>query len=450
MAALFSLLLIILYTRYLYCIQSDIYSFVCYNKIKVFLFTKSGGFLMNLSTKILIGLALGVIAGLELGAEGVGFAKTWIAPFGTIFMNMIKMVIVPLVFSSLVMGVASLGDIKKVGRIGIKTVGYYLGTTAFAIVIGLAIGTIVEPGLGMHMPVDVAKVTAKAAPPISKVITDIFPTNPLEAMVKANMLQIIVFALFLGVGITAVGEKANALKHAIDGLAEVSYKIVGMIMAVAPIGVFGLITPVVAANGPAVLLPLLKVILAVYVACFLHAVIVYGSMVQFIGKMSPLTFVKGMAPAILMAFSSCSSGGTLPLNMSCVRKLGVSKEVSSFVLPLGATINMDGTAAYQGVCVLFVAQIYGVDLTAAQYMTIIVTGTLASIGTAGVPGAGYIMLTMILTSLGLPLEGSALIAGIDRILDMARTTVNITGDATVSLLVDKSEKAHAEKEAPLY
>ena len=405
---------------------------------------------MNLSTKILIGLALGVIAGLELGAEGVGFAKTWIAPFGTIFMNMIKMVIVPLVFSSLVMGVASLGDIKKVGRIGIKTVGYYLGTTAFAIVIGLAIGTIVEPGLGMHMPVDVAKVTAKAAPPISKVIIDIFPTNPLEAMVKANMLQIIVFALFMGVGITAVGEKANALKHAIDGLAEVSYKIVGMIMAVAPIGVFGLITPVVAANGPAVLLPLLKVILAVYFACFLHAVIVYGSMVRFIGKMSPVTFVKAMAPAILMAFSSCSSGGTLPLNMSCVRKLGVSKEVSSFVLPLGATINMDGTAAYQGVCALFVAQIYGVDLTAAQYMTIIVTGTLASIGTAGVPGAGYIMLTMILTSLGLPLEGSALIAGIDRILDMARTTVNITGDATVSLLVDKSEKAHAEKEAPLY
>ena len=341
---------------------------------------------MNLSTKILIGLALGVIAGLELGAEGVGFAKTWIAPFGTIFMNMIKMVIVPLVFSSLVMGVASLGDIKKVGRIGIKTVGYYLGTTAFAIVIGLAIGTIVEPGLGMHMPVDVAKVTAKAAPPISKVIIDIFPTNPLEAMVKANMLQIIVFALFLGVGITAVGEKANALKHAIDGLAEVSYKIVGMIMAVAPIGVFGLITPVVAANGPAVLLPLLKVILAVYFACFLHAVIVYGSMVRFIGKVSPITFVKAMAPAILMAFSSCSSGGTLPLNMSCVRKLGVSKEVSSFVLPLGATINMDGTAAYQGVCALFVAQIYGVDLTAAQYMTIIVTGTLASIGTAGVPG----------------------------------------------------------------
>ncbi len=405
---------------------------------------------MNLSTKILIGLALGIIAGLELGAEGAGFAKTWIGPLGTIFMNMIKMVIVPLVFSSLVIGVTSLGDIKKVGRIGVKTVAYYLVTTAFAIVIGLAIGTIMQPGVGLHMAADTAKVAAKAAPPISKVIIDIFPTNPLEAMVKANMLQIIVFSLFVGAGITVVGEKANALKHTIDGLAEVSYKIVGMIMAVAPIGVFGLITPVVASNGPSVLLPLLKVVIAVYLACILHAVLVYGSMIKFLAGMGFIQFIKGIAPASLMAFSSCSSGGTLPLTMSCAQKMGASKEVSSFVLPLGATINMDGTAAYQGVCALFIAQLYGIDLTASQYMTIIVTGTLASIGTAGVPGAGFIMLTMILTSLGLPLEGSALIAGIDRILDMPRTSVNITGDAAVTLLVDKSEKKHAEAEAPLY
>ncbi len=403
---------------------------------------------MNLSTKILIGLALGIIAGLELGAEGAAFAKTWIGPLGTIFMNMIKMVIVPLVFSSLVIGVCSLGDIKKVGRIGIKTLAYYLSTTAFAIVIGLAIGTIMQPGVGLSMPVETAKVTAKAAPPIMKVIVDIFPTNPLDAMVKANMLQIIVFALFTGVGITAVGEKADYLKHTINGLAEVSYKIVGMIMAVAPIGVFGLITPVVAANGPAVLLPLLKVVVAVYLSCGLHAILVYGSMLKFIGKTDVINFIKGIAPASLMAFSSCSSGGTLPLTMSCAQKLGVSKEVSSFVLPLGATINMDGTAAYQGVCALFIAQLYGIDLTGAQYFTIIVTGTLASIGTAGVPGAGFIMLTMILTALGLPLEGSALIAGIDRILDMPRTSVNITGDATVALLVDKSEKAKVQE--PLY
>lgn len=404
--------------------------------------------MMNLSTKILIALGLGIIAGLELGADGVDLAKTWIAPFGTIFMNMIKMIIVPLVFSSLVIGVCSLGDVKKIGRIGAKTMAYYLGTTAFAIVLGLILAIIIQPGAGVNMPADGVKAAAKAAPPIMKVIIDIFPTNAMEAMLKANMLQIIVFSLFIGIGISMVGERAEYLKRTIDGLAEVSYKIVGMIMNFAPIGVFGLITPVVAANGPAVLLPLLKVVIAVYLGCLLHAVIVYGAMLQFIGKISPVKFFKGIAPAQLLAFTSCSSGGSLPVNMACVQKLGVSKEISSFVLPLGATINMDGTAVYQGVCALFIAQIYGVDLTSGQLLTVILTGTLASIGTAGVPGAGFIMLTMILTAVGLPLEGSALIAGIDRILDMPRTCVNITGDATVCYLVDKSEKENIKE--PLF
>ncbi|MBQ8417208.1 MAG: dicarboxylate/amino acid:cation symporter [Phascolarctobacterium sp.] len=394
---------------------------------------------MNLSTKILIALGLGIIAGLQLGAEGATFAKTWIGPLGTIFMNLIKMVIVPLVFSSLVMGVCGLGDVKKLGRIGFKTIALYLLTTAFAIALGIAFGVLVEPGVGLNMSTEGLKVTAKAAPPIMKVIIDIFPTNPLGAMVKANMLQIILFALFVGVGIVAVGEKAEALKNTIDGLAEVCYKMVAIIMSFAPVGVFGLITPVVAANGPAVLLPLLKVIICVYVGCILHALIVYGTLVATLGKTSPMGFFKGIAPASILAFSSCSSSGTLPLTMDCMRKMGVSQNISSFVLPLGATINMDGTALYQGVCALFVAQIYGVELTGAQYLTIMLTGTLASIGTAGVPGAGFIMLTMILTALGLPLEGSALIAGIDRILDMPRTSVNVTGDAAVTLIVDKSE-----------
>lgn len=404
--------------------------------------------MMNLSTKILIALGLGIIAGLELGADGVDLAKTWIAPFGTIFMNMIKMIIVPLVFSSLVIGVCSLGDVKKIGRIGAKTMAYYLGTTAFAIVLGLILAIIIQPGAGVNMPADGVKAAAKAAPPIMKVIIDIFPTNAMEAMLKANMLQIIVFSLFIGIGISMVGERAEYLKRTIDGLAEVSYKIVGMIMNFAPIGVFGLITPVVAANGPSVLLPLLKVVIAVYLGCLLHALIVYGAMLQFIGKISPMKFFKGIAPAQLLAFTSCSSGGSLPVNMACVQKLGVSKEISSFVLPLGATINMDGTAVYQGVCALFIAQIYGVDLTSGQLLTVILTGTLASIGTAGVPGAGFIMLTMILTAVGLPLEGSALIAGIDRILDMPRTCVNITGDATVCYLIDKSEKENIKE--PLF
>ena len=398
---------------------------------------------MNLSTKILIALGLGIIAGLQLGAEGAGFAKAWIGPLGTIFMNLIKMVIVPLVFSSLVMGVCGLGDVKKLGRIGIKTIALYLVTTAFAIALGIAFGVLVEPGAGLNLSTEGLKVATKTAPPIMKVIVDIFPTNPLGAMVKANMLQIILFALFVGVGIVAVGEKANALKNTIDGLAEVCYKMVGIIMSFAPFGVFGLITPVVAANGPAVLLPLLKVIICVYAGCALHALIVYGTLVSILAKMNPMAFFKGIAPASLLAFSSCSSSGTLPLTMDCMRKMQVSQNISSFVLPLGATINMDGTALYQGVCALFVAQIYGVELTGAQYMTIMLTGTLASIGTAGVPGAGFIMLTMILTALGLPLEGSALIAGIDRILDMPRTSVNVTGDAAVTLIVDKSEEGNA-------
>lgn len=358
------------------------------------------------------------------------------------------MIIVPLVFSSLVIGVCSLGDIKKIGRIGGKTMAYYLGTTAFAIVLGIFLGTVLEPGAGVNMPGEGVKAAAKAAPPIMQVIIDIFPTNAMEAMLKANMLQIIVFSLFMGIGITAVGDRAKALYNVFDGLAEVSYKIVGFIMNVAPIGVFGLITPVVAANGPAVLLPLLKVVIAVYLGCFLHAVIVYGGLLKFVGKISPIKFFKAILPAQVLSFTSCSSGGTLPVSMQCIQKLGVSKDISSFVLPLGATINMDGTAVYQGVCALFIAQIYGVDLTTGQYLTIVLTGTLASIGTAGVPGAGFIMLTMILTAIGLPLEGSALIAGIDRILDMPRTCVNVTGDATVAYLVDKSEKSNIEE--PLY
>ena len=240
----------------------------------------------------------------------------------------------------------------------------------------------------------------KAAPPIMQVIIDIFPTNAMEAMLKANMLQIIVFSLFMGIGITAVGDRAKTLYNVFDGLAEVSYKIVGFIMNVAPIGVFGLITPVVAANGPAVLLPLLKVVIAVYLGCFLHAVIVYGGLLKFVGKISPIKFFKAILPAQVLSFTSCSSGGTLPVSMQCIQKLGVSKDISSFVLPLGATINIDGTAVYQGVCALFIAQIYGVDLTTGQYLTIVLTGTLASIGTAGVPGAGFIMLTMILTAIG--------------------------------------------------
>lgn len=401
---------------------------------------------MHLSYKILIGLVLGVIVGLILGPGGVPFANTWVAPFGKLFINLIKMIIVPVVLSSLIVGSASLGDVKKLGRIGVRTIVYYLMTTAVAVAIGIFLGVVMDTGRGLSIPVD-AKVATKAAPPLSDVLINMVPTNPIEAMVKADMLQIIVFAIFVGVGITLVGEKAKPVEKFFDGLAEVTYKIVGAIMELAPYGVFALILPVVAANGPKVLIPLAKVIGAVYIGCLLHMAITYSTAVSVLAKMNPLKFFKGIFPAQLIAFSTCSSSATLPVNMKCSQEnLGVSKDISSFVLPLGATINMDGTALYQGVCAIFVAQIYGIDLTFSQMLTIVLTGTLASVGTAGVPGAGLIMLTMVLQSVNLPLEGVALIAGIDRILDMIRTTVNITGDSSCAVIMQHCEENYARKQ----
>lgn len=404
---------------------------------------------MHLSNKILIGLVLGVIAGLVAGPENVGFIKKWIAPIGTLFINLIKMIIVPLVFASLVVGAASLGDIKKLGRIGAKTIVFYLGTTCLAVIIGIAMSLILNPGVGLKLPAN-AVYKGKDAPPLMDVLVNMVPSNPIKAMETGDMLQIIVFALFVGIGITLVGQRAKIVESFFDGFAEVTYKIVNIIMSVAPYGVFALIMPVVAANGPKVLIPLASVIGAVYIGCLLHMGLVYSSALSILGRMSPMKFFKGIFPAQLIAFSTCSSAAALPVNMKCTQEnLGVSKEVSSFVLPLGATINMDGTAIYQGVCALFVAQIYGIDLTMSQMLIIVLTGTLASIGAAGVPGAGLIMLTLTLQSVNLPIEGIALIAGIDRVLDMARTTVNITGDAVATVYIQQSENNYLQKESSI-
>lgn len=266
-------------------------------------------------------------------------------------------------------------------------------------------------------------------------------------MVNANMLQVIVIALFFGFGAIAVGEKGRAFTEFVESASAISMYVMDTIIKLSPIGVFCLITPVVAENGPSVLGDLATVLLVAYAAYILHMVVVYSLTVKAMGGLSPIQFFKGMLPAILFAFSSASSVGTLPLNLECVQKLGAKKDVASFVLPLGATINMDGTAIYQGVCVIFIATCFGVDLTIGQQLTIILTATLASIGTAGVPGAGMIMLAMVLQSVGLPVEGIALVAGIDRIFDMGRTTVNITGDAACTLCVSKmEEKRQAQKE----
>lgn len=393
---------------------------------------------LSLSTKILLGLALGILAGILLqGSPDI--ATKYIKPFGTLFLNLIKLIIVPLVFSSLIVGVCGLDDVKKLGRIGGKTLVYYLTTTAFAVTLGIILANVLNVGAGYVLPAEITA-EAKEAPDIISTLLNIIPANPLKSMVNGDMLQIIAFAIIVGCGVITIGDKGKILVDFFDSTAEVMYKLTAGIMKLAPYGVFALITPVIAVNGPDILLPLLKVIIAAYIGYILHAIVVYSTTVKIFAKISPKKFFKGVLEAQVFAFTSSSSAGTLPVSMRCVEEnLGVSKSISSFVLPLGATINMDGTAIYHGVCALFIAQVFGIDLTIGQMLTIVLTATLASIGTAGVPGAGLIMLSMVLTSVGLPMEGLALIAGIDRILDMGRTCVNITGDCACSVVVAATE-----------
>ena len=384
---------------------------------------------MNLSIQIFLSLVLSVVVGLMLGEGAAAPVKMWIAPIGTMFINLIKMMIVPVVFCSLIVGMTSMGDMKKLGRIGVKTLVIYMVTTAIAIVIGFAVAMAIEPGIGMALPTAEAP-KVKEAPSIMQVFVAMIPSNPIASMAKADILPIIIFALFTGAGIISVGGKrAEILISFFDAMAEVCYKIIAMIMRLAPIGVFCL------------LLPLLSVILCMAIGCCIHAVGVYSTLAGVSAHMSPLTFFRGMSEAMAIGFTTCSSAGTLPVNMKNIQtKLGVKRDIASFVLPLGATINMDGTALYMGVCSLFIANVFGIPLTFDQMIMIVLTGTLASIGTAGVPGAGLIMLAMVLQSVGLPLEGLALVAGIDRVLDMFRTCLNITGDAAVAVAVNATEK----------
>ncbi|MFV9654189.1 dicarboxylate/amino acid:cation symporter [Pseudomonas sp. NY15366] len=385
--------------------------------------------------QILVGLALGVVVGMLFKSLALA-----LAPVGALFLNAIKMLIVPLVFVSLVAGITAMSDSAKLGRISVKTIAIYLVTTAFAVSIGLAFGTLFSPGEGMNMVASGSE-EAKQAPSLVQILVGLVPTNPVMAFAEGNILQIIVFAIALGVSMNLIGEKAAPVVKLFDSLAEVFYKLTDLVMRFAPIGVFALIAGVVASHGIEVLLPLAGVIGVIYLASIAHMLLIYGGLIGGLARLSPLRFFRGIAPALAVAFSTSSSSGTLPVSIECARKnLGVSQGVAGFVLPVGATINMDGTAIYQGVLALFIAQAFGIDLNAGQYLMIILTATLASVGTAGVPGAGLIMLGLVLTSVGLPLEGVALIAGIDRILDMARTTVNVAGDLMTTTLVGSSEK----------
>ena len=399
---------------------------------------------LSLIAKIGVGFIIGLILGFIIGpmAPNSPFIADIVIPLlqlvGNIFLALLKMLIVPLVFSSLIMGASSIGDPKVLGRIGVKTVAFYLGTTVVAIAIGLVLGNIIQPGVGMA--IEGAKAAAKEPETVFNVILNVFPANPLKALVEGVMLQVIVFALFLGVAATLIGEKGRAFLEFNSSLAEVMFKVTAIVMKTAPYGIFALIAVTAAKYGPAVLAPFAKVIFAVYLGCFLQVVIVYSGLITGIVHKSPLWFLRGVREAMLAAFVTRTSAGVLPISMNNVQtNLGVSEDVSAFVLPLGATINMDGTAIYEGICALFVAQAFGIDLSFGAQLGILMTATLASIGTAGVPGAGLIMLSMVLVSAGLPIEGMALVAGIDAVLDMARTCVNVTGDMCVSTVIAKTE-----------
>ncbi len=402
---------------------------------------------ISLSTKIFIGLILGLMTGIIFNFIPEGFIRDELLINGVFylvgqaFLKAIMMLVVPLVFISLVNGAASMGDIKKLGRIGVKTVLFYLATTAIAISIALSLSTVFKPGVGLNLSnSSLSEVTIKEATPLVEVILDMIPNNPIASMANGNMLQIIVFAMLIGVGLSTLGEKTKMITNLFQQLNDLIMKIVDFVMIIAPIGVFGLIARTFATQGFDAMIPLIKYMSLVLISLLIHATIVYGGLLKLFTRLSPIRFFKKFFPAISVAFSTSSSSATLPVSMEIAEEnLGISKDVASFTLPLGATINMDGTAIMQGVATVFIAQIYGVDLTLSSFLTVILTATLASIGTAGVPGVGMIMLSMVLQSVGLPVEGIALIMGIDRILDMARTSVNITGDAVCTMIVAKAE-----------
>ena len=399
---------------------------------------------LSLASQIFIALILAVIVGLCM-QKVPDIASEYIKPFGTIFLNLVKFIVGPIVLFSIMAGIVSMKDIKKVGAIGGMTVVYYLCTTAVAVTIGLVAANLAKGIFPVLATTSLSYEAPKGKAPL-EVIVNIFPSNFINPITSANMLQIIVMAILVGFSIILIGEKVRAAAETINRWNDIFMKVMEMILALSPIGVFCLLTPVIAINGTMIIGSLAKILLVAYICYVLHMLIVYSAALA-VNKCSPRKFFKEMLPAIIFAFSSASSVGTLPLNMKCSQNAGASNEVSSFVLPLGATINMDGTAIYQGVCTIFIAACYGIDLTFAQMVTIVLTATLASIGTAGVPGAGMVMLAMVLTSVGLPIDGIALVAGVDRIFDMGRTAVNITGDASCAVIVTKRLAGKNKKSA---
>ena len=394
---------------------------------------------LTLPTQILIALLLGIAVGLLCYFTGTGdFTKNYLKPFGDIFVNLLKFIVVPVVLLSMVEGIVSMGDMKKVGSVGWKALAYFTSTTAIACVVGLILGNLFLRA-GLFPTLSTADVTyeAKEFEGFMSVLVGIFPTNMWKSFTEANMLQIIVIALFFGGSILAAGEKAQLCQDLVRSLYAVIEKLMDFIIHLSPIGVFTYMAWVVATQGADILGSLALVILCAYIGYVIHAVVVYSTAAKVFTGISPIAFFKGASAAMMFAFTSSSSAATLPVSKECAENMGADRDIAAFLLPLGATINMDGTAIYQCVTTIFLATCAGVQLGFSQMVTIVVTATLASLGTAGTPGAGMIMLTMVLTALNIPVDYIGLIVAVDRIFDMGRTCMNITGDISCSLCVSK-------------
>lgn len=394
---------------------------------------------LSLTAQIGIALLLAVVAGVLLRNQAA-FVNAYIKPIGIIFLNLLKFIVVPLVLFSIMAGILSMNDIKKVGKLGLRTLLYFMGTTLFAVTLGLVIPSLLKGILPtIHIDLDAAAETVEV-PRLSVMdqLVNMFPSNIVEPVSSMAMMQVIVIALLFGIAMVHVGEKGEMARRVTLSFNDVVCKILEYIMALAPLGVFCMLTPVVVANGPAVLGSYAALIALAYLCFFVHAGVVYSSAVGLMGGLSPLKFFKGMQPAMLFAFSSDSSVATLPYSMQCTEKLGVSKDIGRFVLSLGATINMDGVAIYLGVVSVFMATCCGIDLTMSQYLAIAFASTIASIGTPGIPGGSLALMAMVFASAGIPVECVAVAAGIDRIIDMGRTVMSVTGDASCAIVMQKA------------
>lgn len=390
----------------------------------------------SLPMQMMLGLVLGVIVGAFTNPE---FAQTWFRPLGDLFIRLIRMVVVPLVFATLVAGAAGISDVSKLGRVAVRTLVLFMVTSAISVIFGLVIANMIDPGVGVTLSTEGLKAAQVNAPSFVKTLLEIVPINPMEAFAKGSILQIIFFAIMFGFCLNAMGEKGRAMYEFFDVMGHVMIRMTNIVMRYAPIGVFGLMAAVVAQHGIAVLLPLGKLILSSFIATSLLIIIIYIPWVKFWIRIPLGQYFKGIFEPWLIAFTTCSSAAAMASNLVASRRLGAINAIASFAVPLGNTINMNGTAVYMGVCAVFAAQIYGLPLTFTDQVIVVITGVLAAIGTAGVPGAGLIMSTLVFTQIGIPLEVIGLIAGVDRILDMIRTSINVVGDSTTALAVSRME-----------